>query len=152
MLQFVSSVTLPCPAAALRAYLGRPQNLPEISDPEIELEILSAPDEVAVGAKIVFRITAMGLRQRMTHEYKAVSDLEIQEVLVEGPLPAWQHTQRIQSLGDAECELTDEVLFQLPGGMMKFLLTEERIRESLSTGMAHRYATLQELIRSGALT
>lgn len=152
MLQFLSSVTLQCPAASLRAFLGRTANLPEISDPDIELEILSAPETVAVGEKIVFRITALGLRQRMTHEYKAVTDLEIYECLVDGPMPAWHHHQRIQVLGDTECQLTDEVFFQLPGGLMKFVLTEERIRESLTSGMAYRYATLQDLVQSGALS
>ena len=88
----------------------------------------------------------------MTHEYKAVTDLEIHECLIDGPMPAWHQHQRIQVLGDRECQLTDEVLFQLPGGLMKFVLTEERIRESLTSGMAYRYATLQDLVQSGVLT
>ena len=151
MLKFETSAVLPCSAAALRSFLGCPANLPEISDPDIELQILSAPETVQEGARIEFRILSFGLRHRMAHEYRLVTDSEIFEVLVDGPLPAWQHRQQLQELGPSQCRLTDTVEFQLPGGMLRFMLTEERIRESLTTGMEFRYETLQQLAETGVI-
>jgi len=151
MLKFETSAVLPCSAAALRRFLGCPANLPEISDPDIELQILSAPETVQEGARIEFRILSFGLRHRMAHEYRLVTDSEIFEVLVDGPLPAWQHRQQLQELGPSQCRLTDAVEFQLPGGMLRFMLTEERIRESLTTGMEFRYETLQQLAETGVI-
>jgi ligand-binding SRPBCC domain-containing protein len=151
MLKFETSAVLPCSAAALRQFLGCPANLPEISDPDIELQILSAPETVQAGTRIEFRIMSFGLRHRMAHEYRQVTETEIFEVLVDGPLPAWQHRQQLQALGPQQCQLTDTVEFQLPGGMLRFILTEERIRESLTTGMQYRYQTLQQMAESGAI-
>jgi len=152
MLKFETSAVLSCSAAALRRFLGCPANLPEISDPDIELQILSAPETVQEGARIEFRILSFGLRHRMAHEYRLVSESEIFEVLMDGPLPAWQHRQQLQDLGPTECRLTDTVEFQLPGGMLRFMLTEERIRESLTTGMEFRYQALQQLAETGVIT
>ncbi len=84
MLKFETSAVLPCSAAALRQFLGCPANLPEISDPDLELQILSAPETVQAGARIEFRIMSFGLRHRMAHEYRQVTETEIFEVLVDG--------------------------------------------------------------------
>lgn len=151
MLKFESSTVVPCSAAALRRFLGCPANLPEISDPDIELQIVSAPETISEGTRIEFRIMSFGLRHRMAHEYRLVTDSEIFEVQVDGPLPAWQHRQQLQLLGPSECRLTDTVEFQLPGGMLRFMLTEDRIRESLTTGMEFRYQALQQLAETGVL-
>ncbi|MEY3457811.1 MAG: hypothetical protein RL215_968 [Planctomycetota bacterium] len=148
---FTTNSILNCSAASLRNFLGRPANLPDISDPDIELEIVKAPEVIAAGEKIIFRVTAMGLRQRMTHEYLEASELEILETLVEGPLPLWRHRQQLEALGHSQCRLTDEVEFQTPGGLLRFVLTEERIRESLESGMNFRYQALAERITTGAL-
>ncbi|MFM7058258.1 MAG: hypothetical protein ACKO2P_15175 [Planctomycetota bacterium] len=151
MPQFTASTILMCSAAGLRGFLGRPANLPQISDPDIELEILSAPELVTPGEKIVFRVTAMGLRQRMTHEYLLAEDLQIHESLIEGPLPVWRHRQILEVLSEQQCRLTDEVVFETPGGLLRFVLTEERIRESLESGMMYRYAALAERAARGEL-
>jgi ligand-binding SRPBCC domain-containing protein len=148
---FNTNSLLNCSATSLRNFLGRPANLPDISDPDIELEIVQAPAVIEVGEKIIFRVTAMGLRQRMTHEYLTASEFEILESLIEGPLPLWRHRQHLEALSDNQCRLTDEVEFQPPGGLLRFVLTEQRIRESLEAGMTFRYQALAERISSGAL-
>jgi ligand-binding SRPBCC domain-containing protein len=153
MAKFTSSSTiLTCPPPVLRSFLGRPANLPQISNPELELEVLSAPPEVIVGERIEFRITAYGFKQRATHEYLIASQELIVESQIEGPLRAWRHSQRIELAGGDACRLIDEIDFEPPGGMLGFLLTEARIRESLEEGMDFRYSTLQELIDSGAIS
>jgi len=136
----------------LRLFLGRPVNLPQISNPELELEVLSAPPEVTIGQRIEFRITAYGFKQRATHEYLIVADDMIVESQIEGPLRAWRHSQRIEIAGIGHCRLIDEIDFEPPGGMLGFLLTEARILESLEEGMDFRYSVLQELIESGAIS
>lgn len=147
-----TSVELPCPAAALRRFLGQPANLPDISDPEIELEILAAPEHVSEGAEIRFQITAIGLKQKATHRYEKVTDSEISEVLIDGVLPAWSHRQLIEPIDDGHCRLTDDITFDSPGGMMKFIMSEERILENIASGMEFRYETLTELAEAGDIS
>lgn len=147
-----ASTILTCPPLALRSFLGCPFNLPQISNPELELEVLTAPQAVTAGERIEFRITAYGFKQRATHEYLVASEEMIVESQVEGPLRAWKHSQRIELAGAGHCRLIDEVEFEPPGGMLGYLLTEARILESLQEGMDFRYSVLQELIESGAIT
>jgi ligand-binding SRPBCC domain-containing protein len=152
MASFTStSPILTCVPAALRAFLGRPANLPQISNPDLELEIVKAPPEVMVGERIEFRITAYGFKQRATHEYLTTSEILILESQIDGPLRAWRHAQKIEIVGADTCRLIDEIDFECPGGMLGYLLTESRIKDSLEEGMDFRYSTLQELIESGAI-
>lgn len=142
---------LECSAEQLRAFLGRTANLPIISDPDLELEILSAPEIVTLGQRIEFRITAYGFKQRATHEYVTVEDLHIIEDQVDGPLRAWNHAQKIEIVSSHQCRLHDHIVFEPPGGMLGYLLTESKVQASIQDGMQIRYEVLSDLIKSGKL-
>lgn len=152
MPQHTSSVLLNCAADPLRSFLGRPVNLPQISIPDLKLEILSAPELVSIGERIEFRITAFGFKQRAIHEYIHVTSDVIVESQIEGALRAWRHSQKIELAATGECRLIDEIEFEPPGGMLGYLLTEARILESLGEGMEYRYSALQDLIASGVIS
>ncbi|MCA9086537.1 MAG: hypothetical protein KDA81_20915 [Planctomycetaceae bacterium] len=145
MHEFTSSATIPCSPPSLRSVLGDPRQLPEISDPDLELEVLSAPEQVTEDTVIEFRISAHGFRQRMQHRYVEVSEFQIVAEQIEGPTRAWIHRQTIVANDDGTCTLTDHVQFEPPGGMMGFVLTADRIRESLEEGMAFRYEALRQI-------
>ncbi len=151
MPESLSSSILKCSAAELRAFLGRTANLPHISDPDLELEILSAPEIVTLGKRIEFRITAYGFKQRATHEYVTVEELQITEDQVEGPLRAWKHAQQIEIIGASQCRLIDRVEFEPPGGMLGYLLTGDKVLAAIQDGMQIRYEALNDIIRSGNL-
>ncbi len=146
-----SFVDLPCTLESLRGYLGTPANLPTISNPEMELEILRAPEVVTRGEKIEFRISALGFKQKATHEYNVCEADEIVETMTDGVLRRWVHRQKLELLETGLCRLTDEIEFEPPGGMLGFVLTEDRIRENINEGMEHRYSVLQDLIQEGVI-
>ncbi|MEJ7593881.1 MAG: hypothetical protein WKF77_20270 [Planctomycetaceae bacterium] len=151
MPESVSSSILECSAAELRAFLGCTANLPQISDPDLELEILSAPEIVTLGHRIEFRVTAFGFKQRATHEYVTVDELQIIAHHVEGPLRAWKHAQQIEIITSSQCRLIDRVEYIPPGGMLSYLLTEAKVMASIQDGMQIRYQALNDIIRSGNL-
>ena len=66
---FTASTELRCSAEVLRDYLGRTSKLPTISDPDLQLTIISAPETVTADSVIEFRISAYGLKQTMKHRY-----------------------------------------------------------------------------------
>jgi ribosome-associated toxin RatA of RatAB toxin-antitoxin module len=142
---------LECSAAQLRAFLGCTANLPVISDPDLKLEILSAPEIVTLGQRIEFRITAYGFKQRATHEYVTVEDLHITENQVDGPLRAWNHAQQIEIVSSNQCRLHDHIVFEPAGGMLGYLLTESKVLTSIQDGMQIRYEILSDLVKSGKL-
>lgn len=139
-----TSTCLNCSAETLRAFLGATANLPDISDPDLELEVLEAPDTITENAVIEFRISAYGFKQRMKHQYTKVNDSEIVAEQIDGPTRAWVHTQSIGSTGPSTCELVDHIEFEPPGGMLGFVMTAAKIQESIQEGMDFRYETLQE--------
>lgn len=148
MPQSTTSVQLQCSAETLRSFLGQTCNLPEISDPELDLEILEAPDQISEGATIEFRVSAYGFKQRITHKWTAVSDTEIVAEQIDGPTRKWIHTQTIKPTGDTSCELTDQIEFEPPGGMLGFVMTEAKVLDSINDGMDFRYETLQEMLEA----
>jgi len=151
MPESLSPSIIECSAAQLRAFLGRTANLPQISDPDLELEILSAPEIVTLGHRIEFRITAFGFKQRATHEYVTVEELQIIEDQVDGPMRAWKHAQQIEIITPSQCRLTDRIEFEPPGGMLGYLLTEANVRTSIQDGMQIRYESLSDIIRNGKM-
>jgi ligand-binding SRPBCC domain-containing protein len=146
MPEFQSSTTLKCSVQTLREFLGQPKNLPDVSEPDLELEIVAAPEIIAQGEIIEFRITAYGFKQRSTHRYVIVTDSEIIEEQTDGPLRSWRHRHIYAAVDSLTCTLTDEIQFESPGGMMGFLLTEDKIIESLKDGMQARYESLARLL------
>ena len=139
-----TSTVLNCPAQTLRDFLGTTANIPEISDPDLELVILDAPDQVTQDAVIEFRITAYGFKQKMKHRWISVTDTEIIAQQLDGPTRAWTHRQTIVSTGESTCELTDHIEFEPPGGMLGYVMTADKIIDSIKEGMEFRYETLQE--------
>ncbi|MBL8815310.1 MAG: hypothetical protein JNL58_04725 [Planctomyces sp.] len=148
---FSISAELNCSPSSLRAFVGRPLNLPRISDPDMKLEILRAPEFVTVGEEIEFRIMAYGFKQRATHIYTAADDMLIEERQLEGPLRQWKHRQEFQSTASGLTLLTDIIEFEPPGGMLGFMMTENRITESLDEGFTTRYDLMKELIHKGVI-
>lgn len=151
MPEFSISAELKCSPASLRAFVGRPANLPKISDPSMHLEIIRAPEVVTVGEEIEFRIMAYGFKQRATHVYTTADELLIEERQLEGPLRQWHHRQEMQKTPGGLTLLTDTIVFEPPGGMLGFMLTESRILESLEEGFSTRYELMAELITNGVI-
>ena len=149
--QFTLSAQFKCSPAALREYLGTVSNFPLITDPELEIEIIEAPELVTAGAEIEFSIMTSGLRQVLKHRWKTVSDSQIVAEQVTGPAQSWQHAQTI-SATDEGCSLEETVTFEPPGGMLGFLVTEDAILKSLSTGTAIRHQLIAEQLNTGQLT
>ena len=139
--QFSSTATFPCTPEALRSYLGNPANLPNITDPELNLQVLEAPDTVAEGEEIEFSIHAWGFPQRIRHRWVTVTDQQIIVEQVEGPTESWRHEQTITAAPEG-CLLTETISFEPPGGMLGYILTEDAIRQSLESGTAIRIELL----------
>ena len=148
MPQFESSATLNCSAAALRDYLGTTANLPEISDPELSLEILEAPEQVEADSVIEFRISAYGFKQRMQHRYVEVKADCIVAEQIDGPTRAWKHTQAISSNDDGTVTLTDQIEFEPPGGMLGYVMRADKIVESHEEDLEYRFERLAEILAS----
>lgn len=148
MPEVVCSTHLNCSAAILRGYLGKTSNLKDITDPEMNLRIVEADELITEGSEIEFQVSTYGIKQTMKHRYTEVSDTLIQSEQLEGPTRTWVHQVIIEGTGDETCKLTDKIEFEPPGGMMGFVMTEAKIRESVLEGMESRYESLAEILET----
>lgn len=146
MPEFKSSTTIRCSVERLRDFLGTTANLIRVSDPDLSLEVIKAPEQVTVGEVIEFRISAYGFKQRMEHRYVEVAADRIVAEQTDGPTRSWRHSQTIVANEDGSATLTDHIDFEPPGGMMGYVMTAAKITESLQDGMEYRYEELAEIL------
>ncbi len=151
MAQFTLSAEFECSPVALREYLGATANFALITDPELEFELVEAPELVAVGAEIAFSVLAGGIRQVLRHRWITVTDLQITAEQVMGPAQSWLHDQTL-SPTPRGCELTETITFEPPGGMLGFMVTEDAILQSLSRGTAVRHELIARQLIAEQLT
>lgn len=148
MPEAVTTTELKCSADKLREYLGRSANLKHITDPDMNLRIVKADEVIQLGSEIEFQVSTYGIKQTMKHRYTDVSDSLIQSEQTEGPTRSWTHQVIIESTGDESCRLTDRIEFEPPGGMMGFVMTADKIKESILEGMEFRYEALAEIMEA----
>ena len=149
--QFTLSAQFDCSPATLREYLGTTANFPSITDPELEFEIIEAPEIVTAGAEIAFSIITSGIRQVLRHRWTTVSDSQIVAEQVMGPTQSWNHDQTVSAVGGG-CKLTETIVFEPPGGMLGFMVTEDAILQSLNSGTAIRHQLIAQQLIAEQLT
>ncbi|MCH2201161.1 MAG: hypothetical protein MK102_04270 [Fuerstiella sp.] len=149
--QFSLSANFEYTPTTLRDYLGTVSNIPLITDPDLEIEIMEAPEVVTAGEEISFSIMTGGFRQVLKHRWTTVTDSQIVTEQVMGPAQSWEYTQTISATAGG-CLLQETVLFEPPGGMLGVLVTEATILESLNTGTAIRHRLITEQLIAGQHT
>jgi ligand-binding SRPBCC domain-containing protein len=147
MANFEASIPINTTAEAAFEFLMRPANLVIITPSAAPMEIIQAPERFSVGVKYEFTLGGFGPVQRMTHEItEVVSPTRYVEKAIKSPLPHWIHQHIIEPKGNGEVVVTDRIEFEPPGGFIGFLITEDKILESLDKGFTHRHRELKRLL------
>jgi ligand-binding SRPBCC domain-containing protein len=149
--QFILAAKFDCSPSTLRDFIGVTSNFPLITDPDLEFEIMEAPEVVTAGAEIEFSIITGGFRQVLRHRWSTVNTSRIVAEQVMGPTQSWHHEQIVREASGG-CELTETITFEPPGGMLGFVVTESAILESLQRGTTIRHQLIAELLSAGQLT
>lgn len=142
------SQSLPCTITALFDFLVRPAHLLRISPPDLKLELVEAPQLLALGARLTVRGRRWGIPQIVTSE---VVEFEHEELIVEkqvrGPLRYFRHERRLKKTADGVL-LSEGLQFEPPGGLIGLMMTAERIEKELRPLLAYRQKRLAELFAS----
>lgn len=149
--QFSLSAKFECSPVTLREYLGSTANFPLITDPELEFEIVEAPELVTAGSEIAFSIITGGIRQVLRHRWTTVTETQIVAEQVIGPTESWYHNQTVQPASGG-CELHETIIFEPPGGMLGFMVTEDAILQSLRSGTSIRHELIARQLIAEQLT
>ena len=148
---FEASVALSCARDLVFEFLVRPANLTQILPPDSGMRFISVPERMELGSRIEFQLEGFGPVQRILHEVTEFDEpRRFVETQVKGPLPSWRHEHLLESDGPAALVI-DRVEFEPPGGLLGFIVTEEKIAEMLQAGFAHRHAALKRLLENGRI-
>lgn len=137
---------LSAPLSRVFDFFSRPANLLTISPPELHFQLLSAPDQLQLGARVAVQGRRWGLSQRFVNE---VTVWEPQSRFVdeqrEGPFRKWIHTHRFEALPDGGTRVTDTIDYETPGGLLGFVVTVKAVERDLRWIFEYRRQKLAAL-------
>jgi ligand-binding SRPBCC domain-containing protein len=133
------------PVADLFAYLTRPKNLVKLAPPDMHLELVIAPEVLALGERIVWTGRRWGVSQKIIQE---VTVFEIEKrISVEqkqGPFARWIHASQFEVI-DMGTRITENIEFAPPGGILGRLIGGDVIRKEFDKLVAYREKKLREI-------
>ncbi|MGH7201877.1 MAG: SRPBCC family protein [Planctomycetaceae bacterium] len=144
---FESAVDIRCEPHEAFEFLVRPANVVRVSPEAAGLRLVDAPERLELGSRVEFEVAAFGPAQRLVHEIVAFEEpTRFTERQIKGPLKSFMHEHRIELLSDGMTRVIDAIAFEPPGGLVGFLVTAERILESLRIGFEHRHREMKALL------
>ncbi len=147
MPRFEMVENLAAPLSRIFDFFSRPANLVKISPPELHFQLVSAPEQLHLGARVALQGRRWGLSQRLVSE---VTTWEPEQLFVdeqrEGPFKKWIHTHRFEALPDGGTCLTDRIDYEPPGGMLGFVVTVKAVERDLKWIFEYRREKLTQLL------
>ncbi|GBC81082.1 hypothetical protein HRbin10_00187 [bacterium HR10] len=140
---------VPAPLEEVFAFFDRPENLNAITPPSLHFRLLTpSPVPMHQGALIDYSIRLLGVPMRWT-TYIAVYEPPhcFVDVQLRGPYSFWHHTHRFVAKNGGT-EITDEVLYVLPFGLLGRLAYALWVRRQLEYIFAYRRERIAELFGS----
>ena len=145
MAVFESRTPLPCNAERAFSFLTRPANMQLIAPPEMDMVFVTAPEIIELGSNLVFKVRGFGIVQEFEHEIVEFEPRKsFREKMLRGPLPKWTHDYIIEPAENDLVVLINRIEFEPPGGLLGMIVTEQRVRDQLQDGHAHRSAAMQK--------
>lgn len=151
MAVFESSVTIASTQAAVFDFLVRPANLMQITPAEAGLKLVNVPERLSLGSKLEFQMTGYGPTQHMLYEIVEFDEpSRFVERQTKGPLKKYEHTHTVEASADGTMIVTDKLEFEPPGGLLRFVVTEDRVMTSLSKAIEYRQRKMKRLLERAA--
>src|SRR5580692_1315932 len=107
MPHFTDSIVVSAGVDVVFEFFVTPANLLLLAQPDLHLEVVAAPRQLEVGARLELRGRRWGIAHRTVLEITA---LEMGKLLVEeqraGPFRQWTHEYRFEAIGENSTRLT----------------------------------------------
>jgi ligand-binding SRPBCC domain-containing protein len=138
---------LSAPLSRVFDFFSRPANLIEISPPEFHFKLLSAPERLTLGARVILQGRRWGVSQRLVSEVIVWEpETRFVDEQSEGPFKQWVHTHNFEALASGGTRVTDRIDYEPPGGMLGFVLTAKVVETELKWIYEHRRTKLMQLL------
>ena len=137
---------VPVPIEEAFAFFGDARNLEQITPPWLRFRIVEAPDELAVGARLRYRLTLFGIPIRWRTEIVEWSPPRgFVDVQRRGPFRLWEHTHRLRAVPGGT-EIYDHVRYGLFFGPLGRLLQRLLVRGWVEGIFDYRAENVSDLI------
>jgi ligand-binding SRPBCC domain-containing protein len=129
-------------------FFSRPANLLKISPPELHFQLLSAPEQLQLGARVTLQGRRWGISQRVVNEVTLWQpELLFVDEQREGPFKKWSHSHRFEVLPEGGTSLIDHIEYETPGGLLGFVITAAAVERDLKWIFEYRRERLAQLLR-----
>lgn len=130
--------------AEIFTFFSRPANWIQLFPPDFQPQLIEGPEVLSPGAVFALEGRSWGIRQvirSLVREFDAPSRLILEQV--DGPFKKWHDTILLESTADGT-SFQESIDYERPGGMLGFMVTNERIRQELEQLFAFRGAVLKQ--------
>lgn len=133
---------VPVPVEEAFAFFGDARNLEQITPPWLRFRIIEAPDEIAAGTRLRYRLTLFGIPIRWRTEIVDWSPPHgFVDVQRRGPFRVWEHTHRLRAVSGGT-EIYDHVRYGLFFGPLGGLVQRLLVRRWVEGIFDYRAATV----------
>ncbi|MCP3953744.1 MAG: TIGR01777 family protein [Desulfobacterales bacterium] len=142
---FTRKSTFNAPVEEVFIWHARQGALERMSPPWDPLEIISKPDNIEKGARVVMQLRAAPLPVKITwaaeHTHYRPHSL-FRDIQTRGPFAKWIHTHRFEPLDDTTCTLEDSIEYALPAPPFGQLFAGRQVAGKLDQIFQYRHTTL----------
>ena len=145
--KLIQTQTLPVEQSVLWDFVSVPQNLNEITPPDMAFKIVGdLPDRATAGLLLEYRVKIpfLGWTPWLTeikYVEEGVSFMDEQRV---GPYKLWLHVHRLETV-EGGTKMTDEIRYQMPFGLLGSIAHVLFVRRTLRRIFDYRRRKLDEL-------
>ncbi len=145
MPEFTASSLIKAPIDRVWAFHESPKALSLLTPPAQGIRVLSHTGGIAAGARLVISVKLLGpirVTWRALHTLCTAPTLFVDEQ-ESGPFAYWRHEHRFSSV-DGGTQLTDFIVFRVPGGPLINWFAAPVVRFQLTALFRFRHATTQK--------
>jgi uncharacterized protein (TIGR01777 family) len=139
----VFSISTELPVSAERAYdwHAQPGAIQRLTPPWEDVRLVSKTGGLEDGARVVLSVPLLGpLRMNWVAEHRNNQPgRQFQDIQLSGPFARWEHTHRFTPLGPDRCQMTDEIHYALPLGLLGQLFGGPMVRAKLQRMFTYRH-------------
>ncbi|MEI8089518.1 MAG: TIGR01777 family oxidoreductase [Opitutaceae bacterium] len=148
---FKSVVRIERPAAEVFGWHERPGAFGRLCPPWERVEVTRHVGGIKNGARVSLR-TKLGpiwAKWEIVHR-DYIEGRQFRDILLSGPFARWEHLHQIVPLGQGACELTDEINYRLPLGLLGRIGGGAFTKHQLERMFAYRHAVTKADLERGS--
>ncbi|MBM3995170.1 MAG: hypothetical protein FJ303_13610 [Planctomycetes bacterium] len=142
---YTATLEVARPLPELFAYLTQTKNLKQLTPPELNLELVTAPELLTLGSRLVWKGRRWGISQEITQQ---VVTFEVDKLIVtkqtEGPLALWVYASQF-AVSEKGTRIVEKIEYDPPGGLLGFIVTADSLRKDFDKLLAFREKKLREM-------